>query len=74
MLETWFFFRPSFNFQCQGAERRKKLHFIPINVLFSLLSSKTMGMLLSPYHPLCRRACMVSKKTKIFKSLNIRDI
>ena len=26
------------------------------------------------YHPLCRKASVDSKKTKIFKSLNIKDI
>ena len=32
-----------------------------------------MGVLFSPQHPLCRMACMVSKK-KIFKNLSITDI
>ena len=31
-------------------------------------------VLLSPQHPICRRASMDSKKIKIFKNLNIRDI
>ena len=57
-----------------GGKTSEKLHFIPVKAQFSLLSSKTMGVLLSPQYPLCHRACMHSKKKKIFKNLNIRNI
>ena len=60
-----FFFLPSSNFQCQE-QNVKKFYFIPVKAKFSSLSIKTMGLLLSPRHPLYRRVCIHTKKIKIF--------
>ena len=69
LLETWVF-STVFYFSKSGG---KTFHFIPINAKLSLLSSKKKRLLLSFQDPPCCRACMGSKKTKIFKNLNIRD-
>ena len=72
MLEACFF-RHAFNFQYQRAKRQKSFIYTK-KAMVSLLSSKKMGVLLSPKYPLGRRACLESKKTKILKNLSIRDI
>ena len=72
LLETCFFFDLFLFFKVRG-KTSKKFHFIPINAKLSLLSSKKKRVLLSLQDPPCCRACMGSKKTQIFKNLNIQD-
>ena len=51
----------------------KKASFYTNKIIFSLILAQKWGIM-SPRHPLCRRVCMDSKKTKIFKISNIGDI
>ena len=68
-----FFYDFLLTFNVRGQNFKKASFYTNKSIVFIVISWKN-GVLVSLQHPLCRRACINSNKTKIYKNLTFRDI